>query len=96
MDTETLEALPAASLGFAGGVYKYYLKDKLTPAVGWGLVAAGVVAWDLLAPRTLTSGAHESVTQHPIITRLAIGAVALHLAAPEYDPISIAYDFFKH
>ncbi len=95
MDKDYIEALPTAVVGAAQGAYKYYLKDYLTPAVGWGLVAAGVVAWDLFTPKTLTSGAHEALNIHPILTRLAIGAVALHLAAPKISPVDILYGRLK-
>jgi hypothetical protein len=67
--------------------------------VAWAAIAATVVAYDAYAMKskvpTLTRVAHEALNVHPVLTRLAIGAIALHLASPKYDPARLAYDIFK-
>jgi DNA polymerase III psi subunit len=47
--------------------------------VGWGLLTAGVIAWDLLAPETL-SGAVDRALEHNRMKYVAIGAVAITAA----------------
>lgn len=44
--------------------------------VGWGLLATGVVLWDILAPETLSSAADRAL-EHPVGKYLAIGATAI-------------------
>lgn len=44
--------------------------------VGFALLAAGVVAWEVLAPETLSSG-FDRYLDHPIGKYVAIGGVAL-------------------
>lgn len=98
MNRDTLEAIPLAVAGAIGGVYKYGVKEWLhenASLVGWATIGAFALAWDLKAPETLTHGAHEQVHAHPIITRTAIGLVALHLATPKYSPVDLVWDFVK-
>lgn len=98
MDKEDLRALPAAAVGAVSGFNKYYMGNKLGVVAWLGLVAS-VMAYDAYAMShevsTLTRVAHEALNVHPILTRMAIGAVALHLGSPKYDPARLAYDFFK-
>lgn len=61
----------------------------------WAVLGAGVVAYDILAPQgeTLSEGLDTAVERHPLITTLAVGAVALHLCnalSPERDIIHLA------
>lgn len=44
--------------------------------IGWVCLTAGIIAWDLLAPETL-SGAYDRYLEHPVKRVLAIGAVAV-------------------
>lgn len=48
---------------------------------GWAGLVAGIVAWDLIAPETLSHAGRRAL-EHPIYKYLyvgAIGATALHL-----------------
>lgn len=66
---------------------------------GWVGLAAGVIAWDVLAPETLSSAA-DRYLKHPIGKYIALGAtaiVAAHVvnAFEAYDipdPIMVAND----
>lgn len=74
-----------AAKGLVGGVYQYYLKPYVeeNPAVvAWGVLGAGVVGFNILSSpgNTLSECADRAIEKHPLPTRLAIGAVALHLA----------------
>jgi len=68
--------------------------------VGWGLLVAGVVAWDVLAPQTL-SAAYDRYLEHPVKRVLAIGAVAitgahlLNILPPRYDVVHHLADFIE-
>lgn len=61
---------------------------------GWALLGAGVLAWDVFAPQTLSS-AYDRYLEHPVKRVLAVGAVAvtashlLNLLPEQYDPIQI-------
>lgn len=65
-------------------------------SVGWIGLTVGIVAWDVLAPETLSS-AFDRYLDHPVKKYAAIGAVAVtgahllnifdHLQVP--DPISL-------
>lgn len=98
MDKETIEAVPAAILGAVEGFDTYYM-GKNMGLFAWGALAASIVVYDAYALThkvpTLTRVAHEALNIHPLITRGAIGAVALHLAAPKLSPIDRLYDKLK-
>lgn len=71
-------------------------KENISTA-GWFGLTAGVIAFDILAPQTLSS-AFDRYLEHPVKKWLAIGSVAVtgaHLLnIPEHfgipDPIEIA------
>lgn len=60
--------------------------------LGWGFLVTGVVAWDVLAPETLSS-AYDRYMEHPLKRIIAVGAVAitgahlLNLLPRQIDPI---------
>jgi hypothetical protein len=59
-------------------------------AIGWAALAAGVFAWDMLAPRTLSEGVDDALERNKTLTYAAVGTVAAHLLnlLPEsVDPI---------
>jgi hypothetical protein len=43
---------------------------------GWALLGIGVLAWDILAPETLSSAADRAL-EHPVGKYVALGATAL-------------------
>lgn len=49
--------------------------------IAWGVLAAGVATYDALCPhgQTLSEGVDRAIEKHPVLTILAVGAVALHL-----------------
>lgn len=59
--------------------------------MGWAMIGAFVIAWDIMAPETL-SGAVDRALDHPIGRIAAIGGVAvtgahlLNLLPDQYDP----------
>lgn len=58
--------------------------------LGWGILIGGVLAWDILAPETLSGAVDRALDKHPLLTTLAIGTTALHLlnVLPEQiDPL---------
>jgi hypothetical protein len=65
--------------------------------IGWGLLAAGVIAWDVLAPETL-SGAVDRYLEHPKGKYLAWAAGGivtghvLNIIPPKYDIIHLIAD----
>lgn len=65
--------------------------------VGWGLLAAGVLAWDIFAPETLSSAVDRAL-EHPRGRYAAIGGVAvtsahlLNLLPERYDPFVRLFD----
>ncbi len=48
--------------------------------VAWAVIVAAVIAYELAAEDMLSESTHRACGRHPIVTRLAIGAVAGHLA----------------
>ena len=61
-------------------------------SVAWAGIAFGVAGYDIAAPegQMLSEGVDRALERHPVITTLAIGAVALHLlnVLPEkIDPL---------
>lgn len=68
---------------------------------GWIVLGLGVVAYDYLAPphQTLSEGVDKALEKHPVLTTIAIGAVALHLLnvlPPQYDPIHRIAEVVRH
>lgn len=66
-------------------------RDHLSAKNGWLALGAGVLAYEILCPEgeLLSEGVDRALERHPTLTRLAIGATALHLLnmLPEqYDP----------
>ena len=60
----------------------------------WGVLAAGVVAYDVLCPQgqTMSEGADRGIHKHPWLTRIAIALVAIHVAnavPAKGDPIHL-------
>lgn len=74
--------------------------DSHAGTIGWGLLAGGIVAFDVLSPETLSS-AFDRALEHPVGKYIAIGAVAIvgahllnvfeHFDVP--DPIKETSDF---
>lgn len=66
-------------------------RNPLSASKGWAILGAGVLAYEILCPEgeLLSEGVDRALERHPTLTRLAIGATALHLLnmLPEqYDP----------
>lgn len=66
-------------------------RNLLSAKNGWLAIGAGVLAYEILCPEgeLLSEGVDRGLEKHPTLTRLAIGATALHLLnmLPEqYDP----------
>lgn len=65
--------------------------------LGWAALAAGVAAWDLLAPETLTAAfkrGTENVHTRPFVVG-ALGVTALHLLGVlprQIDPFYLTID----
>lgn len=99
MTAERKESLAAWGLGAVGavkGVGELASQGFNTPepsnsrtaTLGWAAIAGGVALFDRYAPETLTNRAHR--TEHPVLVKLAVGTVALHIAnmiPPQIDPI---------
>jgi hypothetical protein len=73
----------------------HQLAHNNTAELAWGVIGAGVLAYEWLAPedQLLSHAADRAIEKHPVITTAAIGAVALHLAnfiPYEADIIAIA------
>ena len=68
--------------------------------VGWCFIGGFVLAWDVLAPETL-SHAVDRALEHPIGRYAAIGAVAitgahlLNIIPEQYDPFPKALHFLE-
>lgn len=95
MDKETVQAWALGSAGAAQGVWRYY-----KPELAWGVLAASVIAYDLACKpgETLSEAADSAIESHPLLTRVAIGATALHLAnaiPDRIDPIHRAFKAIK-
>lgn len=64
---------------------------------GWAILAGFVIAWDVLAPETL-SGAVDRALEHPVGKYAAIGGVAvtgahlLNVLPERIDPFVRAFD----
>jgi hypothetical protein len=87
-------------IGGVQGVYKYYVRPELTAKRAWACIGLGVLAYEMAAPpgELLSEGVDGSLSGHPILTRAAIGYLALHLAnvIPErYDPLHLMAQSFK-
>lgn len=52
------------------------MKREHAGDIGWGILVAGVVAWDVLAPETLSSAA-DRYLKHPVGKYIALGATAI-------------------
>lgn len=89
------DAFALATAGAGKGIYEVYLRPNMSPAIGWGMVGATALAWDILAPQTLTSGVREAFKRHPLAVTSLMGAIAVHLVDPKYSPLDFIYDVFK-
>lgn len=92
-------ALTAAA-GAAEGIYKYYVKPEITAKRSWAVLGGFVLLHDVLCSngQTLSEGADRALDRHPVLTRVAIGLTALHLAnalPPTLDPIHQAVELMK-
>lgn len=66
------------------------VEESHSATLGWAAIGAGVLAWDLMAPETLSEAVDRSLKKHRTTTVLAVSATALHLLnlIPErVDPI---------
>jgi hypothetical protein len=68
----------------------------LSAKQAWGLLAAGVLAYELACKEgeLLSEGVDDWVAAKPILTRTVIAAFALHLGnavPPRFDPVSLAF-----
>lgn len=81
MKTETLETYALAGIGAIEGVWNYYIRPELTAKRAWAIIGLGVLAYEMAAPpgELLSEGVDTKLSQHPILTRAAIGVTALHL-----------------
>jgi len=81
-----------ASAGFVQGVWKYYKPELMTA----GLVASALV-YDLRCPPggTISEVTDKLIEKHPVATRIAIGATALHLANLLPQRVDIIHQAFK-
>lgn len=87
--------LALASAGAISSIWKYYKPELVT-----GGLVASALAYDLLCKPggTISEAVDGIIDKHPVATRVAIGATALHLAnaIPEkYDVISQAFKQIK-
>lgn len=99
MTVETKESLTSWGLGAVGavkgvgelvgqGFQAPEQSSSKSATLGWAAIVGGVALFDRYAPETLTNRAHRA--EHPLLVKLAVGAVALHVAnlLPErVDPI---------
>lgn len=98
--SENFEAHALAAYGAAEGVYKYFVRDRLTAARGWLAIAGLVTAYELAAPQgeLLSEGVDRALNSHPLLTKAAIGVTALHLVnmIPErLDPFKRGLDLIR-
>lgn len=87
-----------AAVGAAQGLWKYY-----KPELVLGALVGSAVAYDLACKPggTISEAVDGIIEKHPLTTRLAIGATALHLAnlipKPDtFDPIHIVFKKIKN
>lgn len=76
------------------------MENPLTARRAWAGLAAGVVAYEIACPNgeLMSEGVDRALEKHPVLTMLAIGATALHLAnlLPEQiDPFHQTLKFLK-
>ena len=89
-----------AAVGAAEGAWKYYVKPELTAGRAWGVMAAGIVAYELAAPQgeLLSEGVDRALEHNRLLTTAAIGVTALHLLnviPPRYDPFKVVLDLLR-
>lgn len=94
MNRESLTAYGLATAGAVQGLARYCRPNAA--ALAWG----AILAYEMVAPpgELLSEGADRSLSRYPILTRVAIGVTALHLAnlLPEkYDPLHRGLEFIK-
>lgn len=82
MNREELEAWGLASIGFAQGVYKEFIKPEMTAERAIGALGVGISLYELVCPpnEMISHGFDRMIDKHPVATRVAIGYTALHLA----------------
>ena len=66
----------------------------------WLVLAAGVIAYDLLAPpgETLSEGVDRYLSRRPWLTKLLVLGVAKHLTnevAPWADPVALGFGVLR-
>lgn len=97
---ESIKLYSLATVGFAKGINEVVLhdptaklnhqEDRSSAKLGWGLLALGVFAWDMLAEKTLSEEVDDALAQNRALTVGAVAVVASHLlnVLPErVDPI---------
>lgn len=98
---ETIQTYGLAAAGMAIGLpkaaYEVYVQEpgahhdqERSAKLGWGLLALGVFAWDMLAQKTLSEEVDDALEKNRALTVGAVAVVATHLlnVLPErVDPI---------
>jgi hypothetical protein len=57
------------------------LVDKTSGDAAWLIIIGGAVTYELLFDDLLSESADRARAKHPVMLRLVIGAIALHLTA---------------
>jgi hypothetical protein len=93
-DPDFREALPYFAVGAARGVWEHYKPELMVSGL-----AAATLAYDLKCRPggTVSEAVDGLIDRHPIITRVAIGMGALHLAnlIPQPDRFDLIHIAFK-
>ena len=95
---EKIETYALAGIGLTKGVFNLVLETAAdhrpnrsnSANYGWAAIGTGVLAWDVLAPETLSEGVDRALEKRRFLTSAAIGITAAHLLnlLPEsIDPI---------
>ena len=100
MNRETTEAYVLGGIGAAYGVYNVFIKPEITAKRTWALIGGIVAAHEIACPsgELLSEGADKALERHPVLTTLAIGTVALHLAnllPSKLDPLHQTVNFIR-
>lgn len=98
MKYETVETYALAAVGAVLGGWKY--GPQTLAAKAWTLMGAGILAYELACPNgeTLSEGVDRALENHKLVTSVAIGVTALHLAnvlPPRVDPYSQTLKLIK-